>query len=163
MADLYVLEGRALAALNEQRAASHAVAKAEEAFQHVVPENEPEWARFIDIPYVFGEAAYCFRDLGQVVQVERFASESATAASQQGRARRGALSHAALAISALDRRDVETAATMSLQVVDLTGAVNSSRCIEAVRDLQHRLRQHSQVPEVERFNERARELLGLAA
>jgi hypothetical protein len=163
LADLYVLEGRALAALNERRAAELAVAQAEATFQHVVAENEPEWARFIDVPYLFGEAAHCFCDIGQASQVERFASESAAVASQQGRARRGALSHTALAISALDRRDVETAATISAHVVDLASAVNSSRCIEAVRDLQRRLRSHARVPEVEQFNERARELLGLAA
>jgi hypothetical protein len=162
MADLYVLEGRALAALNDCRAASLAVAKAEEAFQNVVPENEPEWARFIDVPYILGEAAHCFRDLGQISQVERFASESAAVAKRQGRARRGALSHAALALSALDRRDVEAAASISAHVVDLARAVNSSRCIEAVRDLQRRLRPHSRVPEVGQFNKRAREFLGLA-
>jgi hypothetical protein len=41
--------------------------------------------------------------------------------------------------------------------------VNSSRCIEAVRDLQLRLRSHAGVPEVEQFNVRARDVLGLAA
>jgi len=163
LADLYVLEARALAALNERRAAELAVAQAEATFQHVVAANEPEWARFIDVPYIFGEAAHCFRDIGQSNQVERFATESAAAASQQGRARRGALSHAALAISALDRRDVEKAATISMHVVELASAVNSARCIEAVRDLQRRLRLYTRVPEVEQFNERARELLGLAA
>lgn len=56
MADLHVLESRALAALHDSRGTSAAVAKAEKTFQHVVPENEPEWARFIDLAYLFGEA-----------------------------------------------------------------------------------------------------------
>lgn len=163
LADLYILEGRALAASNDRRAAQRAVAKAEEIFQHVVPENEPEWARFIDVPYIFGEAAHCFRDLGQPNPLERFASESAAAANQQGRARRGALSQAALAVGALHRKNVEAAAAISTHVVDLAGAVNSSRCIAAVRDLQQRLRPYSDVPEVEQFKARARGVLGLAA
>jgi hypothetical protein len=162
LADLYVLESRALAALKDQRAAALAVAKAEQTFQHVVPENEPEWARFIDVPYIFGEVSHTFRDLGQAGQVQRFASESAAAARQQGRARRGALSHAALAVSALHQKDIEAAAAIGTHVVDLAGTVNSARCIEAVRDLQLRLRPHSDVREVDNFNARAREVLGLA-
>jgi hypothetical protein len=131
--------------------------------QHVVSENEPEWARFIDMPYILGEAAQSFRDLKHPNQIERFATESATAAKQQGRARRSALSHAALAISALNRNDVETAALTSHHVVDLAASVNSSRCIEAVRDLQRRLRPYASVSEVEQFSARALEVLGLAA
>jgi hypothetical protein len=84
-------------------------------------------------------------------------------AKQQDRARRGALSHAALAISALNRNDVETAALTSIHVVDLGASVNSSRCIETVRDLQRRLRPYASVSEVQQFSARARDVLGLAA
>lgn len=162
LADLYVLESRALAALRDSRGACTAITKAENTFQHVVPENEPEWARFIDLPYLFGEAANSFRDLNDPDESARFAAESAAGAKQQGRARRGALSHAALAVSALQRHEVESAATTGVHVVDLTRTVNSSRCIEAVRDLQRRLRPYYSVPEVQQFNTRAAEL-GLAA
>lgn len=129
--------------------------------QFVVPENESEWARFIDIPYVFGEAVHCFRDLGRTVEINRFASESVDAARRQGRARRGALSHAALAIGHLNQGDVEAAAAKGICVVDLAGSVNSSRCVEAVRDLQCRLRPYSRIPEVQQFNIHARDQLGL--
>jgi hypothetical protein len=40
IADLHILESRALAVLGDSRGASTAVAKAEDTFQHVVPENE---------------------------------------------------------------------------------------------------------------------------
>ena len=163
MADLHVLESRALAALQDARGASAAIVRAEAAFERVVPEDEPEWARFIDLPYIFGEAAQSFRDLREPDQSQRFATESARVAKQQGRARRGALSHAALAVAALNRNDVETAAAIGLHVVDLAGSVNSSRCIEAVRDLQRRLRPYASVFEVQEFNARARDTLGIAA
>jgi hypothetical protein len=162
-ADLYVLEGRALAALGEHRAASIAVANAERIFGHVVTENEPEWARFIDRSYLFGEAAHCFRDLGNLQEIDRFAGESITVANEQGRARRGALSHAALAIAELGRKNVEGAAAKALTVVRLSSAVNSSRCIEAVRDLQARFRPSARVESVQRFNAEAEEMLGLTA
>jgi tetratricopeptide (TPR) repeat protein len=163
LADLYVLEARALAAAGESRAAAHAVAQAEQAFQQVIPPNEPEWARFIDRAYLFGEAAHTFRDLGQPNEIDRFANESANAARQQGRARRGALSQAALAISDLTRGEVESAAVRGCQVIDLTTAVNSTRCLETVRDLQQRFQPFETVMAVQRFNARASALLGLAA
>lgn len=163
LADLYVLEGRALASLGEAAATVDAVIKAERTMQHVSPENESEWARFIDIPYVFGEIANCFRDLAQPDQIDRFAGESAEVARQQGRGRRGALSQAALAVSHLERGEVEAAAAKGTLVVDLARSVTSSRCLESVRDLQRRLREYATIPEVQHFTTHARETLGLAA
>ncbi|MEH1013698.1 hypothetical protein V6U90_11390 [Micromonospora sp. CPCC 206060] len=163
IADLHILEARALAALGESTAAAASVAKAEQVFGRVVHENEPAWAKFIDAPYVFGEAAHCFRDLGQTAEIERFANESAAGARRQGRARRGALSEAALSIAELGRANVEAAASRATRVVDLAASVNSSRAIETVRDLQRRLKPYGNLSEVRHFNARAGELLGLAA
>lgn len=163
LADLHILEARALAALGEATSASMAVTQAEQVFARVVPEDEPAWAKFIDGPYIFGEAAHCFRDLSQPSELERFANESAAGARRQGRARRGALSEAALSIADLDRANVEAAASRATRVVDLAASVNSSRAIETVRDLQRRLTHYGEVAEVQRFNSRASELLGLAA
>ncbi|MDG4775134.1 hypothetical protein [Solwaraspora sp. WMMD792] len=163
LADLHVLEARALAALGESAPAAAAVAKAEHTFAQVDHDDEPVWARFIDTPYLYGEAAHCFRDLRQPDDTERFATASAEAARQQGRARRAALSHAALATADLDRADVEAAATRAAHVVELAATVNSSRTLETVKDLQHRMKPYASLPEVRHFTTRATELLGLAA
>lgn len=163
IADLHILEARALAALGESRATASAVKQAEQIFALVDHDAEPAWAKFIDAPYLFGEAAHCFRDLKQPAEIERFATESAAGARRQGRARRGALSEAALSIADLNRANVEAAATRATRVVELAASVNSSRAIETVRDLQRRLSPHRQIAEVERFNTTARSLLGLAA
>lgn len=163
LADLHVLEARALARLGEARAAAAAAAEGEWIFSRVRPEDEPEWARFIDRPYVFGELAHIFRDLGQPTEVERFATESIEVARQQGRARRGALSEAALAVARLQQGEVDAAAATATRVVELAATVNSSRCIEAVRDLARRLRPHRDLPAVRRFTREARDQLGLSA
>lgn len=162
LADLQVLEARALAALgpDNAEAAAKAVARAEGTFQRVVPQNEPEWARFIDAAYLFGEAAHCFRDLGDATQIARFGGDSAAEASRQKRARRGALSQAALTIGELARKEVESAATRALEVVTLSKRVNSSRCVETVRDLTKRFKPYSHLHEVQRFHAAARDLLG---
>lgn len=161
LADLHILEARALGALGEGNAATQAVAKAEQTFQHVKPENEPEWARFIDPAYIFGEAAHCFRDLGDPDQIDRFATESASEAHRQRRARRGALSHAALAISLIKRNEPEAAASKGVEVIDLATSVNSSRCLETVRDLKRRLKPFAHLPQVQAFNTHAHAELGL--
>ena len=159
MADLQVLEARALAALGDRAAAARAVVDAERTFARVEPTGEPEWARFIDPAYVFGEAAHCFRDLEDVAQIERFATESVEAASRQQRARRGALSYAALATSYLIKQEPEAAATIGQKVIDLTARVRSSRCHETVRDLAARFAPYAGIAEVDNFLDRASQRL----
>jgi hypothetical protein len=163
LADLQILEARALAALGEARAAARAVATAERTFAQVTPAEEPEWARFIDPAYFFGEAAHCFRDLDDVDAIDRFATESADEAARQRRARRGALSQAALAVGLVMKGQPEAAASKARHVVDLAASVNSSRCLETVRDLVQRLRPYHHLPEVQQFTTHARDQLGLAA
>lgn len=109
------------------------------------------------------EAAHCFRDLGRAEEIERFAGESARVAHSQGRARRGALSHAALAVAALARKNVEAAVAEATIAVELSNTVNSSRCRETVRNLQERFRPHSRRDEVQQFNARTQDLLGIGA
>jgi hypothetical protein len=162
LADLHILEARALASMGDALAAAQAVARAERTFEQVVPANEPEWARFIDAAYFFGEAALCFRDVADSGQVNRFATESAQEAARQQRARRGALSNAALAAAMLTTGDVEGAAQAGKRVVDLTATVDSTRCVQTVQDLSERLRPYSSLHEVAVFQEHARDQLGVA-
>ncbi|MFC0532073.1 hypothetical protein [Phytohabitans kaempferiae] len=166
VADLQILEARALAALardgRPKGSVTEAVRRAEATFQHVRPDNEPEWARFIDPAYLFGEAAHCFRDIGDTAQIDRFAGESAAEAARQRRARRGALSQAALVVGDLLRDEVERAAARGQAVVSLAETVESSRCIETVRDLTKRFKPYEHVPDVQAFQRRASQLLAAA-
>jgi hypothetical protein len=162
LADLQILEARALAALGEAKPAAAAVARAERTFARVQPDNEPEWARFIDAAYLYGEAAHCFRDIDDPSGVDQFATASAEAAAQQRRARRGALSNAALAVGLLSRGQPEAAADKARQVVDLTAAVNSTRCLQAVTDLTTRLAPYRHLAEVQAFHHHAHDRLGIA-
>jgi hypothetical protein len=163
LADLQILEARALAAVATDKAskrwATQAVARAETTFQHVKQGNEPEWARFIDAAYIFGEAAHCFRDIGDTAQIDRFASDSAAEAARQRRARRGALSQAALVVGDLIRHEIERAANRGHAVVTLAESVESSRCVETIRDLAKRVKPYESVDEVQSFQARAGQLL----
>jgi hypothetical protein len=140
----------------------NAVVRAETTFQHVVPDNEQEWARFIDAAYLFGEAAHAFRDIGDPTQIQRFAAESASEAARQKRARRGALSEAALAVGDLRQGEGDAAAARGIRVIDLASTVNSSRCLETVRYLAKQLRPYRDRVSVQEFQDSAKMLLHAA-
>ncbi|MFD4461074.1 hypothetical protein [Nocardia sp. NPDC058480] len=159
LADLWTLEARALAALGDTTATVNAVAEAERAFDRIDPESEPEWARFIDTAYVFGELANSFRDIGRPSEAAFHASRSIEAAKLQGRARRGAMSHAAMAASHVQNRDLEAAHAAGLQTLKLSRQVKSSRTTSAVRDVNQRLRTLGPHPLVADFAERARAVI----
>ncbi|AEW95735.1 MULTISPECIES: hypothetical protein [Streptomycetaceae] len=159
LADLWALEARALARLGDRSGATHAVAQSEAAYTRVRVEEEQEWAAFIDPAYLHGEHANTFRDLGQAAIAEQHARRSIDHARRQRRARRGAMSHAALAASHLQRRDLEAAHAAGLRTLALSKQVKSSRCVEAVQDLQRRMKPFGRHRLVADFTERARELV----
>ncbi|XXZ49925.1 transcriptional regulator [Streptomyces cavourensis] len=162
MADLWALEARALAKLGENSAATRAVAESEAAYSRVQLKNEPEWAAFIDPAYLHGEHANTFRDLNDAAAAEEHAQQSIDHARKQQRARRGAMSQAALAVSHLQRNDLEAAHSAGLRTLALTRQVKSSRAVEAVQDLQRRMQPFGAHRLVADFNERARELVAAA-
>ncbi|MGW7618829.1 transcriptional regulator [Streptomyces antimycoticus] len=158
LADLWALEARACAKLGDKRAAVSAVAKSETSYESVRPDEEQEWAAFIDPAYLHGEHANTFRDLGEAGPAREHARRSIEHARKQKRARRGAMSHAALAASYLQRNDLEAAHAVGVRTISLTRQVKSSRAVEAVQDLQKRMKPFGRHRLVADFNERAREL-----
>ncbi|WP_405561932.1 transcriptional regulator [Streptomyces sp. NBC_01180] len=159
LADLWCLEGRALALLGDKAAATHAVTQSEAAFEAVRPGTEQAWAEFIDPAYLHGEHANTFRDLGDGVASAEHARRSIDHAKMQKRARRGAMSQAALATSHLHNRDLEAAHAAGIRTLSLSRQVKSSRCIEAVQDLQRRMQPFGTHRLVADFNEKARDLV----
>ncbi|MEU6057577.1 transcriptional regulator [Streptomyces sp. NPDC047097] len=158
LADLWCLEGRALALLGEKTAATRAVVRSEKAYERVDLAGEPDWAAFIDPAYLHGEHANTFRDLGDPQSAEEHARRSIEHAAGQGRARRGAMSQAALAVSYLQRNDLEAAHGAGVRTITLAGRVKSSRCVEAVQDLQKRMRPFGRHRLVADFDARVRQL-----
>ncbi|MFJ4651057.1 hypothetical protein ACIP5Y_07265 [Nocardia sp. NPDC088792] len=159
LADLWTLEARALAAVGDRRATAHAINEAERAFAGIDPDREPEWARFIDEAYICGEWANAFRDLGQPADAEPHARRSIAYARWQNRARRGALSQAALAVTHMQNRDLEAAHTAGVRTLELSQKVKSSRSIEAVRDVRQRMTAFGAHPLVTDFADRTRAFL----
>ncbi|MGW6913696.1 transcriptional regulator [Kitasatospora sp. NPDC054939] len=158
LADLWALEGRALAAMGDKAGATRAVTESEQAAEQINTAAEPEWAVFIDPAYLHGEHAMTLRDIGDHAGAAEHAKRSIDHAREQKRARRGALSQAALATTYLGRRDLEQAYAAGLRTLSLAGQVKSSRAVEAVADLQRRMQPFGKSRLVADFNERARTL-----
>lgn len=159
LADLWCLEARALALLGDKSAAAQAVARSEQAYERVDLDKESEWAAFIDPAYLHGEHANTFRDLGDAEAAEEHARRSIAHAKAQKRARRGAMSQAALAVSHLQRRDLDSAYAAGVRTLRLTRQVKSSRAVEAVQDLRQRMRPFGRNRLVADFDAQARELV----
>lgn len=142
LADLLALQARASAAMGEEQATITAVEESRSRFAEVRHDEEPAWAKFIDVAYLNGEYANAFDDLGDAARSRTFAEVSATDAARQGRGRRGSLAHSTLARAALVEHDLPAAATAGMETVRLAATVDSSRSREAVTDLCSRLRRH---------------------
>lgn len=156
---LWALEARAHAALGDTAAAVRAVLESERAFERVDPGTEPEWARFIDDIHLSGLWAEVFVELQQPVEAVRFARRSISAAADQKRARREALSQVALARAGLTHRDLDIAMRAAHRAVSLSATVQSSRCLVALRDLRLHISPYRGVSAVQGFDERARHVL----
>jgi hypothetical protein len=163
LADLWALQARAEAALNDGAAAARSVIESERQAANINLDEEPEWARFIDLAYLNGEYAHAFRDLSRPAESVAFATRSAEEAARQHRARRGSLAHATLARAALIDHDIEAAASAATTTVELAATVRSSRSTEAVHDLRTRLRDHDGSPPVADFFELANSILPISS
>jgi hypothetical protein len=161
LADLWALQARAEAAMGQSQKASVSVMASQRAFDAVVPDDEPEWARFIDAAYLNGEHANTFRDLRRPRESAHFAQISADEAQHQRRARRGSLAQAAIARAALDDHDLAAAAAAALETVKLAASVQSSRSIDAVVDLRDRMQRHDRSAAIRDFLEISRTLLAV--
>jgi len=158
-AELWAAQARAHADLGEAKAAAHAVVESERAFERINLDTEPEWARFIDCAYLSSQWADTFADLQRPVEAASFARRSISAAGDQNRVRREALSQVTLARSALIRRDLDTALRAAHRAVDLSITVESSRCLAAVRDLRSRISPYRTITSAREFDDRAHEVL----
>ncbi|KWW99161.1 Transcriptional regulator [Carbonactinospora thermoautotrophica] len=160
LTDLYVLEARALARMGRRDECAATLLRAEQTFDLIKPDEEPEWARFIDEAYVMGEIANSLRDLGDARGAEQYALQSVSASRRQGRARRGALSQTVVAVAHTQRGDLEAAVSAAYEALEMASRVPSSgatRCVAALDDLRARLVPHQRNATVRELMDRMHE------
>ncbi|MEV7968839.1 hypothetical protein AB0O34_23050 [Sphaerisporangium sp. NPDC088356] len=156
LAEAYVLEAHAHAALSDGAACALALHEADLAFDRRRPDEEPEWIRYFDEAYLAAKYAHCFRDLGDGAQAVRYARRSLD---MDGRYVRGRMFNLSLLASAHALRgDAEEACRVGASALDLAAGLQSVRTRSYVADLRKRLEPLSGEPSVAALVQRTREL-----
>ena len=132
----FTMEARALASIGDSQACAAVLHRAEQAFDQRNPGDDPDWISYFDAWELAGEAAHCFRDLGQPDETLRFVEQAIDPVQTPARTR--AFIEMASAAGALRAGDLEQAVSIATDAVRLAGALRSSRYLQYVADL-HRL------------------------
>ncbi|MFC6081602.1 tetratricopeptide repeat protein [Sphaerisporangium aureirubrum] len=156
LAEAYVMEAHAHAALSDGSACALALHQADLAFDRRRPEEEPEWIRYFDEAYLAAKYAHCFRDLGDGTQAVRYARRSLD---MDGRFVRGRMFNLSLLASAHALcGELDEACLAGASALDLATGLQSARTRSYVADLRRRLTPLSAEPVVAALVERAGQL-----
>ena len=150
------LEARALAMQGDKRGSEHAMNRAEAAMDAAKPDDEPAWIRYFSIDQLEAEFAHAAEALGRPDDVLRFAGPALAA--DRPLERRNVLVGATAARAHAANGDVEKAAELGIQVLDMLGTLTSERAVDAAKQLRAVLQPHARGPAAE-FAARAREVL----
>jgi hypothetical protein len=112
------MEARALASIGDSQACAAVLHRAEQAFDQRNPSNDPDWISYFNAWELAGEAAHCFRDLGQPCETLRFAAQAIDPVHTPARTR-----------AFIDM----VSAAGALRAGDLDQAVHRDRCRQACR------------------------------
>ena len=149
------MEARALASSGYGRECVQVLRRAEQAFERRSPDSDPAWISYFNAEELAGEAAHCFRDLGQPRETRLFAERAVEPASTPARTR--AFIGMVMAAGALTSGELEEAVHLAVQAVDAAGPLQSLRYIRYLKDFYRSLVDgYSNHSLVSQFEERVR-------
>jgi hypothetical protein len=162
LAELYIWQALAFATLRDTPACTAAISQARTQVEKLKPDDDPPWLYWLDPAAIAVNAGSCFLQLGQ--------AEQAVAMFHEGFAQLGESFirehqlHLTQLADALTRpgkqRDLDAAARLGMQSIDLAESLDSTRGAGLLRDLYFRMKPHGDVPAVRDFLERARGIVG---
>ncbi|HEY2079102.1 MAG TPA: hypothetical protein VGH53_22455, partial [Streptosporangiaceae bacterium] len=126
------MEARALASIGDARGCAEILHRAEQTFERANPGEDPEWISYFDALELAGEAAHCFRDLGQAEDTRRFAEQAV----ELGRTppRTQAFIGMVSAAGVLSAGNVDEAVSVATAAIGQAGSLQSSRYLRYVSD-----------------------------
>lgn len=143
------------ARVRARRATERALGRVEEAFAQRTPSDDPPWTYWLTAGEIDVMAGRCYVELGLPDRAIPILAQ-AVAAYDEERPREAALYLSWLAEAHVQAGDVEQAAALAGQVLDLTHRTASARNVERVRHLCGVLRPHRDGPGVGDFLDQAR-------
>jgi transcriptional regulator with XRE-family HTH domain len=157
VAEAAVLEAQGLALRGEESASAAALDRAERTLDRADRDSDPQWIRYFDEAYLSARFGHCFAALERGDLAQRFAARSLE---MDGRYVRGRQFNLALLAKAhAQAGNLDEAAAVGMEAVDMAERLRSARSIDYLRDLADRLAPHVGLAAVDDFVERARPLL----
>lgn len=131
------MEARAQASLGDKAGASTALHRAEQAFETRTPGRDPDWINYFDALELAGEAAHCFRDLGDGAKAKYFSAQAIDPELTPSRTR--AFIQMVSAAGSLASGDPHEAVALATEAVDLADGLQSARYLRYLTDFQRSL------------------------
>lgn len=148
--ECHLVEAHGHAARSDPAACSAALTAAEKAFEQVAG-TPPPWLRYFDEAYLSAKFAHCFRELSDARRTGDYAERSLRMSDGYQRGR--AFNLCLLASSRASGEPLE-AVRVGEQAMAVAEGLSSRRSLSYLRDLQHRLGPHDQMPVVADFRQR---------
>lgn len=157
---LHTARARAFGKMGNVRGALAAVGRADEAFSHARPEEDPPWMAYYDVAQHNGDTAHALFDLavlagqdpGRAARRFTAAVEGHTDAFKRSRA----LSRTKLASLLMAKADPRHAARIGHDALDEVGRLTSRRAVDDLRELGRFAAEHPRVREAKDLGERIR-------
>ena len=127
------MEARALASSGESRMCAQVLNRAEQAFAQRDSSKEPAWISYFDALELAGEAAHCFRELGQPHETQMFAAQAIDPVDTPPRTR--AFISMVTAAGAFRAGNLDEALSLANNALGLTRLL----AVKPIRPLPHRL------------------------
>jgi tetratricopeptide (TPR) repeat protein len=148
----FAMEARALASSGDARMCAHVLNRAEQAFAQRDPTEDPAWISYFDALELAGEAAHCFRELGQPHETQMFAAQAIDPVDTPPRTR--AFISMVTATGAFRAGNLDEALSLANDALGLTGSLRSSRYVRYLTDFHRSLTErHAHDPAVRQFTE----------
>jgi hypothetical protein len=156
-AELYDRQAAAFATLGDTLACTAAISQARTQAEQLTPDDDPSWLYWLDPTAITANAGTCLLKLGQGEQAVALLDEGiAHFSASFVRDRQMFLARQAEARTLPGKqRDLEAAAGLGLQSLDLAENLDSTRGTGRIHDLYLRMKAHDKVPAVRDFLERA--------
>jgi tetratricopeptide (TPR) repeat protein len=146
------MEARALASNGDTQMCVRALNLAEQAFAKRDTEKDPHWISYFDELELAGEAAHCFRELGQARETQVFAAQAIDPVATPARTR--AFIGMVTAAGAFKAGNLDEALAHATDAVSLTSSLQSNRYVRYLTDFHESLTErHAANPSVREFTE----------
>ncbi|MGH3692474.1 MAG: helix-turn-helix transcriptional regulator, partial [Pseudonocardiaceae bacterium] len=158
LAELHIRQALAFATLRDTSACHTAISQARTQAEQLTPDDDPPWLYWLGPANIAIDAGQCLLQLGQADHaVARLHEGLAQLSESFVRERQIDITYLADALARPGKqRDLDAAAALGMQSIELAESLDSTRGAGRLHDLYQQLRPYAKVPAVHEFLERAR-------